>query len=239
MEYVRKRKFVEDPMVLDIRPRKRFKRRRPRRTWVGPHPELKFADIETDSDAFAVTWSTMEDATNDSIAGVAQGDGESQRDGRTYFIHSIHIRCNIEAASQESQVTPLSNLRGRICLVWDTQTNGTQLTATDVMDGGGTDDILAFRNLQHSKRFRILWDKSWVLKREGQTNEGAIDLFAAPYATTPTFQYHRRFKKPIKVICQATTAVIAAISDNSFHIIGVSDSTVARMNMQVRIRFTG
>ncbi len=201
--------------------------------------ELKFADIETDSDAFATSWATMEDGTNQSISGVAQGDGESQRDGRTYFIHSIHIRCNVESPSQESQVTPLSNLRGRFCLVLDTQTNGAQLTATDVMDGGGTDDVLAFRNLQHSKRFRVLWDKSWILKREGQTNEGAIDLFAAPFATTNVFQFHKDFKTPVKVICQATTAVIAAISDNSFHIIGVSDSTVARLNMQVRIRFTG
>ncbi len=201
--------------------------------------EMKFADIETDSDAFAVTWSTMEDATNDSISGVAQGDGESQRDGRIYWIHSIHIRCNVEAASQESQVTPLSNLRGRFMLVWDTQTNGAQLTATDVMDGGGTDDVLAFRNLQHSKRFRVMWDKQWVLARPGQTNEGGVNVFAAPYATTGTFIYNKRFKNPVKVICQATTAVIAAISDNSFHIIGVADSTVARLNMQVRIRFTG
>ncbi len=209
------------------------------RQWTGPHLELKFADIETDSDNFAVTWATMEDATNDSIAGVAQGDGESQRDGRTYFIHSIHIRCNVEVPSSEAQATPLSDQRGRFCLVWDTQTNGTQLTATDVMDGGGTDDIHSFRNLQHSKRFRVLWDKTWVIRRNGQSNEGGIDSFAAPFATTNSMVYHKRFKTPVKVICQLTTAVIAAISDNSFHIIGVADSTTARLSMQVRIRFTG
>ncbi len=200
--------------------------------------EMKFADIETDGDAFSSTWSTMEDATNDSVSGVAQGDGESERDGRKYLIHSIHIRCRVRTVSVESATTPISDFIGRIVLVWDTQTNGAQLTATDVMDGGGTDDCLSFRNLQHSKRFRILWDKRWVLK-SSDTNEGSINLFANGIRTTGEMRYNKSFKKPIPVICSLTTAVIAAISDNSLHIIGVANNTGALLNMQVRMRFTG
>ncbi len=201
--------------------------------------EMKFADIETDNDAFATTWATMEDATNDSISGVAQGDGESQRDGRIYNIHSVHIRCVAHVAASESVVNPQSTFRGRICLVWDTQTNGAQLTATDVMDGGLTDDTLAWRNLQHTKRFKVLWDKDFTIIPYGQTNEGGVNLFANGSYTSRIFKYNKVFSKPIKVICQATTAVIAAISDNSLHIIGVANSAAVLLNMQVRIRFTG
>ncbi len=200
--------------------------------------EMKFADIETDQDAFATTWAAMEDATNDSVSGVAQGDGESQRDGRKYWIHSIHIRCTVEATAIEAQTAPLADLKGRICLVWDTQTNGAQLVATDVFDGGLTDDTLAFRNLQHVKRFRILWDKKFRLVRNNVA-QGGIDLFATNRAVTSIMVYDKNFAKPIPVICQATTAVIAAISDNSLHIIGVANSTSALLNMQIRIRFTG
>jgi len=200
--------------------------------------EMKFADIEANADAFATSWATMEDATNDSVSGVAQGDGESQRDGRKYNIHSIHIRARINVLTVESGGAPLGDLHGRICLVWDTQTNGSQLTATDVMDGGLTDDTLAFRNLQHTKRFRVLWDRSWKINRK-QTNEGAVNLFASGNETTAIMTFNRRFKTPIPVICQATTGVIAAISDNSLHIIGVANSSTALLNYQVRLRFTG
>lgn len=206
--------------------------------WIGAIPEVKFVDVEVDSDAFALTWATMEDATNDSIAGVAQGDGESQRDGRKYFIHSIHIRCSMRKANEESSNSPKNDIKGRICLVWDTQTNGAQLVATDVMDGGLTDDTLAFRNLQHTKRFRVIWDKSFVIKLTGQTNEGAANLFANGITTTPIYRFNKHFKKPVPVICSLTTAVVAAISDNSFHIIGVASETNALLNMQVRVRFT-
>lgn len=201
--------------------------------------EKKFADIETNNDAFSSAWATMEDPTNDSISGVAQGDGESQRDGRKYAIHSIHIRYRIHVAASESQTTPLPDLFGRLCLVLDTQTNGAQLTASDVMDVGLTDDVLAFRNLQHStKRFRVLMDKTFML-RGNDTNEGAANLFAQGAQSTPIVKFNWNFPTPLVVTCSATTGVIAAITDNSLHIIGVANLATALLNMQVRIRFTG
>ncbi len=200
--------------------------------------EMKFADIESSGDAFAVTWATMEDATNDSVSGVAQGDGESNRDGRKYLIHSIHIRARIHVSAIESSNPTLPDLIGRFCLVWDTQTNGAQLTATDVMDGGANDDRLSFRNLQHTKRFRILWDRSFKINRT-MVNEGAVNLFASNAQTSAIMTFNRRFKKPIPVICSGTTAVIASISDNSLHMIGVANDTTALLSYNVRLRFTG
>ncbi len=200
--------------------------------------EMKFVDTQAVSDAFTSTWATMEDATNDSVSGVAQGDGESNRDGRKYLIHSIHIKARAHVIEIESATAPLPDLFGRICLVWDTQTNGAQLTATDVMDGGQSNDELAFRNLQHSKRFRVLWDKKFIIKRSN-TNEGSINLFASNPTSTPIMVFNRVFKKPIPVICSGTTAVVANISDNSLHMIGVANSSTCLLTYQVRLRFTG
>ncbi len=201
--------------------------------------ESKFVDIETDSDAFATTWATMEDGTNNCVSGVAQGIGESQRIGRKYTITSIHIKCLAHVASSEAAVNPQSAFRGRICLVLDTQSNGATLTATDVMDGGLTNDFLAFRNLQFTKRFKVLWDKSFVITPIGQVNDGAVDKFSNGSYTTNMFSYNKRFGNGLNVLCDGTTAAIASITDNSLHIIGVGNSAALLLDMQVRVRFKG
>ncbi len=200
--------------------------------------ELKFADFETVSDAFAVTWQRMQDGTINCVSGVAQGDGESQRDGRKYMIHSVHIRATLATSSTESQTGPLADIVGRICLVWDTQSNGAVPTATDIMDGRQTADELSFRNLQNTKRFRILWDKSWKINRLNM-NEGSINLFASNTQISPIIKFNKKFKNPIPVTCTGTGNTVASISDNSLHIIGVANSTEAFLNYQVRVRFTG
>ncbi len=224
----KRRRFIKrDPMVVVVQPSR----------FLSPL-EVKFADIESNSDAFATNWATMEDATNDSISGVAIGDTESSRDGRVYHIHSIHIKGRIQVASTEMVGTPQPDLFGRICLVLDTQTNGSQLTATDVMVGTGTDDVLAFRNLRHTKRFQVLWDKKWLL-RSFVTNEGAANLYAQQNQSTAIFSFNRRFKTPIKVICSGTDATISSLSDNSLHVIGVANSVGALLSYQARLRFTG
>ncbi len=204
----------------------------------GYAPEIKFANFETVNDAFAVTWQRMQNGTINCISGVAQGDGDSQRIGRKLTLISIHIRMRISIAQLESAANPLSDLFGRVCLVWDTQSNNAVPTATDVMDGSQTDDTLAFRNLTDSKRFRVLWDKSWVLHRR-QVNEGAINLFASGSESTNIIKYNRKFKKPIQVICSGTGNTIADISDNSLHIIGVANNTESLLSYQIRLRYGG
>ncbi len=222
-------------------PRKRRRTTRPRRNirtggFLGI--EMKFADTETDTDAFATTWAPMEDGTNNSVSGVAIGNGESQRIGRKYSIHSVHLKFRVFVVAQESQNNPIPDLFGRVCLVLDTQTNGAQLTASEVFDEGQTENELAFRNLQHTKRFRVLMDKKFYL-RVDNINEGAANLFAINEQSSPLFNFNKRFSKPINVICDGTDALIASISDNSLHVIGVANSSLALLDMQVRIRYTG
>jgi len=201
--------------------------------------ELKFSDLEMTNQAFSGSWGTLEDSTADSLTGIGQGNGESQRLGRKYSIQSLHIRGFVEVAQVESQTAPLDDILARLVVVWDQQTNGAQLTATDVMDAGLTDDINSFRNLQHTGRFRVLKDKTFRIALNSQTNEGAINLFAAPKIEIP-FKMNFDFKKnPIVVTTSGTANQITAVSDNSIHLIGIATSTRALINYQVRVRFTG
>ncbi len=202
--------------------------------------ENKFLDTENVNDNFTTTWDTMDpdDAgTVQCVSAVAQGDGESNRDGRVYHINSLHMQGRFSVNAVESAAFPGTDLIARIVVVWDTQTNGAQLTATSVMDGGQTDDHDAFRNLQFTKRFRVLFDRKVLLPIQ-TTNEGAINLFANN-DMSKLWKFNHTFKTPIKVICNGTTGVIASITDNSIHVIGVANSATVQLSYQSRIRFTG
>lgn len=203
----------------------------------GIYDEVKFFDTETVDDAFTATWATMEPATTN-LSAVAQGDGESARDGRKYRIHGIFIKGYVEHTKEESTASPTGDQVVRICLVQDKQTNGAQMTATDCMDSGVTYPVLSFRNLQHTERFNVLFDKTIRIPTEGM-NEGAVNLFAHATKRIP-FKINHAFKTPIIVNTDGTTADIANVTTNSLHMIGVSrDASSCLLNYTSRVRFTG
>ncbi len=218
--------------------RRRYSRRN-MRTGGYSGIELKFADTFVSNDAFATSWATMEEATNSQVSGVAIGTGESGRIGRKYNIHSIHIKARVHVNAIEAQGAPLPDLIGRFCLILDKQTNGAQLTPSDVMDTGADQDFLAFRNLQHTRRFQVLWDKKWKLANYSSTNEGAANVFSQVNQTSGIMYYNKVFDPPIQVICEDVNATVADVSDNSLHIIGIANQTTAFLSYECRIRFTG
>lgn len=203
--------------------------------------ENKFVDYRVDDDAFTNVWAggEMEDGTALSVSAVAQGVGESQRDGRKYSINSVFIRGTLEIPSSESEMTPRPDFVARVALVLDKQTNGAQLNAEDVFKTiGAAHDIDSFRNLQFVDRFQILAEKKIRIPQWGQTNEGAINLFSSPNSIVP-FKMSFVFKKPLKVTTKATAAAIASIIDNSIHVIGTATSPTLTLSYTSRCRFTG
>ncbi len=203
--------------------------------------EKKFVDALSTSAAFAATWVRLNPTSliTGCISAPGQGDGEKERDGRVYHIQSVHCHGIVSMATLEAQTAPFADHEWRICLVWDTQTNGAQITGTSVMLATANDQTLAFRNLQNSKRFIVLWDSGNVIfKRDNQTNEGAIDSFATPQ-NKQSWSMNKTFKKGIKVRCIGTTADVASISDNSFSLIGVASTTSLNYTYATRVRFTG
>lgn len=211
--------------------------RRNARTGGFTDIEYKFVDYEQSTVALTTSWATKEDSTALSISAVAQGDGESERDGRIYRITSVHVQGDIVLDVAESSTAPIQDVIARVIVVLDKQTNSAQMTGPLVMDAGGTADWHAFRNLQNTSRFQVLYDKKMIIP-VNETNEGSINLFATGSGRR-FFKFNKRFKTPIKVICDGTTAVVGSITDNSIHVIAVASSGLANINYQSRVRFVG
>lgn len=202
--------------------------------------ERKFIDFNVAADTFTTVWAggEMEDGTALSLTATAIGDTESTRDGRVYYINSVHVKGFIINPQTESQTGPLGDQLARLAMVWDTQTNGAQLNAEDVfLTIGGIEDVNSFRNLQNSHRFIVLKDKTFRVGMNSMINEGAINLFGNGIIRIP-FKMNKTFKKPIKVRCTGTTAAVGSISDNSIHLIGCASSASLQLTYQSRCRFT-
>ncbi len=198
--------------------------------------EMKFVDFVNTSDNFGTVWSSM--MSGDSVSNMLQDDGENERDGRIYYIHSVHVRYVIFTDNQQGTGSPANDLRGRLVLVWDKQTNSGTIAPANVMDTSAGDQTLAFRNLLFVSRYRILMDKKWQLERDAMS-EGGQDFFASGSDTSPIYSFNRRFSPPIKVVCNGTGASVANVTDNSFGIIGVTNVANGILNSNVRVRFTG
>ncbi len=199
--------------------------------------EIKFVDNELVNEAMTTSWTNHDPSTTDCLSATATGDTESSRDGRIYYIHSIDINGRVGFLAQESVAAPISDPIFRIIVVVDKQTNGAQLTATDVMDAGQTDDFHAFRNMHFTDRFHILYDNMFSIRMNNQVNEGAVNLFANG-GVLRLWEMHHTFKKPLKVLCSLTTAVIAAIETFSIHVIAISSTTNTDISYQSRCLFS-
>ena len=202
--------------------------------------EKKFIDYEYDAAVVeTVAGAEADPATALSLSALAQGDGESNRDGRQVRLLSVHMKGEVQFDPLD-QATPGQAQCVRLLVVLDKQTNGAQLNAEDVLlDPTNTDlDVHAFRNLQYTQRFRVL--KDFVVR---QPTPSAV------WDGTSTLKggVQVPFKVNIElgnmpVTYTGTTAAIASIADNSIHVIAIASTTAtgsATLKYISRLRFVG
>lgn len=204
--------------------------------------EKKFVDRVLTSSVLTNVWTTGEhDPATTGLSPVAQGDGESNRDGRRYEIHSIQITGFVQTTSQKANSIPPADVVVRIALVLDKQTNAAQIAAENVFTVAAVPDTDGYRNLQFIERFQVLKEKRFKLNlTAATTNEGAVDSFSCG-AVKHLFKMSYKWKTPLKVNMKDTTAVISNVLDNSLHVIAVADNlgTVPLLTYTSRLRFTG
>ncbi len=200
--------------------------------------ENKFIDHELGVTTLSGTWAggELDEGTALSRSAIAQGDGESNRDGRKANLLSVHVKGFLRIISQEAAANPVFGGIVRLILVMDKQTNGAQLNAEDVVTVT-TQDINAWRNLQNSQRFRILKDQRIEMPVTNMSTFQVND-FSTSQQEMP-FEFHVVFKKPIVVNHTGTTAVVASIADNSLHLIGISTLGIHQISYVSRVRFRG
>lgn len=215
--------------------------RRYRRKTVVPvydKPELKYIDTEITDEDITVGWDTYNPATVLCLNAVAQGDAQQNRDGRVYYIHSVMLHMELKTELTEAFTAPLKDILVRICLVHDTQTNQAEMNPLSVMDTTLTDDYLNFRNLSYTGRFKVLKDKTCIIRRF-YVNEGSINSFASGTQILK-FDWFHTFKSPIKVICSGTSGQVAVVTNSSLQIMATSNTaTEVNLSYQARCRFSG
>lgn len=169
--------------------------------------------------------------TPGSISAIAQGESESNRDGRKATL--IHLDLGGDITTPASAALSGST-KVRVAVVWDTQTNGAQLNSEDVFLPA-TNVEHAKRNLQFAKRFKILKDVLITMNPTNSAGNGTAND-TGPF----TKSFHWKIKLPnIQVIHNGNTAVVASITDNSIHVISFASNGSPVLNYESRIMFRG
>lgn len=200
--------------------------------------ERKFIDLNRNAIAMSNSWTTKNPTGAKCLVIPLQGIGESQRIGRLFYLHSLHLRGTVIFKNLILATFPYSETVCRVMIVHDTQTNQTQMLAPDCMDDTGTVKYNAFRNLKFAKRFNVLYSKTFIFKGDGLNEGNSMAQNNASGAKQIHFEFNKKWKNPMKCICIGTTGTISDITDNSVHFICVTESTNTIVKYQVRGRFT-
>jgi len=175
----------------------------------------------------------------------AQGDGESQRDGRQISMDSINIKgvVDINDATTGANASSLPDIF--IALILDQQTNGVRYDSEDVfVNPGGITQCATqpFVDLSRTKRFRVLKvvhikSCEWAGNVQPNTDAGGSD---ERQGATIGFSIYQKLGG-MKVNFTGTTSDIANIADNSLHLCAYASdaSMVPLLRYNSRLRFMG
>jgi len=185
-------------------------------------------------------------ATLDCLNCPAQGDTEVNRDGRQITMESINIKGVVQVAAQANQTAADVIPDVFIALVLDKQTNAAQLNSEDVFENPSASASLAsspFLNLSYTRRFKVLK----TVKVTAQQIAGAIQPafdgtnLEQQGAQIPWSMFCDLKNLKTNFLSGETTSVVAAIADNSLHIIAYASGAGLMPNLYYnsRLRFRG
>lgn len=171
----------------------------------------------------------------------AQGDGESNRDGRKYTIKSVWASGVIDYVAMSDQADALDNTGTYLCLVLDTQCNGVTVISENVFTNPATAgrSLLPqpLRNLAYSKRYRILAstyvEPGGMYAMTDGTSTASLNGQQNPVVSLS-------WKGNIVCDSSGTTANVVSASDNAIHMLAFHGGGLSRtFNGKTRVRFIG
>lgn len=203
--------------------------------------ETKFYDttftgaIVSPTDATAAE---CDPATVLTLSAPAQGDGQSDRDGRKIMVKSVQLSGTVSTVSQayNAEVAPIIY----IALVLDKQSNGAQLNSEDVFtnpSGLGTQAASPLRDMAATSRFQVLAVKRFPLPVPSISWDGGAATNVI--GTSVPFEIYKKLEIP--VLFSSTTAGVSNVTDNSLHVIAYCNTAALAptLNYNARIRFVG
>lgn len=153
------------------------------------------------------------------LNGLVKGDNLDQRQGRKVFASQISIRlsCNSTTGTGVNQIH-------RVFIVADRQSNGTAPVITDVLT---SITVFGLPNLDNRLRFRILWDKTYVLSKGDDPNSFVYESLFLPLSFNVIFN-------------SGNAGTIADLATNSLYlmVIGSEAAGVTAGTCLARARYT-
>jgi len=191
--------------------------------------EKKFHDVALS----AAATTTFAVSTSQNL--IAQALTENGRVGRKIVIKDIHCNGYFQLAPDNNSAVAPAMGKVRCMLVQDTQCNGANPVANDVVES--STDINTFNNLANRGRFRTLYEFEDVV---GPTGGAGGQLAEAENDWTgdmKIFNLHKKVHIPIEF--DAITGVITAIKSNNIFWMYARNTTGGIMTYQVatRMRF--
>lgn len=171
----------------------------------------------------------------------AQGDGESNRDGRRIELKSIYVQGCVEGAANEpDQADSLAAPVIFIALVLDKQANGATIVSEQVFTNPNDTALVncyPLRNLQYSSRYRVLASTTFSM---GPINIGTDGANTTCQQVSPK-PFKLAWSGSMPVTFTSTTADVANVADNAVHVIAFATATkfTPAINYNARTRFVG
>ncbi len=190
----------------------------------GFKAEPKFHDIAID-DGVVVASGQVQAA----MLTIAQGDTESQRDGRAINVVSIDTKILVQLPT--TSVPTETRDVVRFLLILDKQCNGALPSWLDIFESG---DFQTHMNLANTKRFRILASRTYTLNAQCGAWDGTGDWFGEVEISDEIF-----IKKNIGIMYDnsATSGVITTIRSNNIVMCTISQSGYAGLYTNTRFRY--
>lgn len=205
--------------------------------------ELKFLDTSYNTALVAAAGMNSLEADPSTFLGltsIAQGDGESNRDGRQAIVKSVELHGSIVQPVTSDQADAPLQKAFFVALIMDTQTNGAQFNSEDVFLNPSADTngiVCCQRNLQYIKRFKVLdyvvlTSPPQTIGTDG-TNTQTVSGFNIPFSL--------KWAGSMRVNYTSTTGVIANTVDNSIHVVAGATSSAGTPALlyNARTRFVG
>ncbi len=208
--------------------------------------ELKFHDTGLSGSTINSTADMTNGEQNPSatlgVTTMAQGDGESNREGRRCTWQSLHITGIVNVTAKTNQTVAPAGLNWFIAVVLDTQTNGAFADSESVYNNPSANvrtSTTPLRNLQQIKRFRILATRKMKCDGNNMSFDGTnIEVSGCKRP----FDIYIKFPgKGIVATYSGTTASIANSTDNSIIVlawVSAVDST-STITYNSRLRYYG
>jgi len=158
------------------------------------------------------------------LNGIARGDEIFERNGREVIMKSIQINLQLFA----TVVTGVGQT-ARVVVVYDRQTNAAACTAVQVLQAA---TVIAPRNLENRRRFKILMDRTYLLPSRITATVAGTEFVVD--------KFYRRLRHPI-TFNAGDAGTVADITTGSIYMIAIGDQNAGvsdgALNAVCRIRY--